>query len=111
MLRFPCPSCAAPLSAPEEAAGRATHCTTCRQPVTVPALPRPVSASLGAWVVLIIAAALTLVVGLTSLTRYADSNGTPNLYGLVAQCRDLVLSCLVVLSGYVICRAIDRLCR
>lgn len=36
MLRFACPSCQAPLCAPEERGGAETTCPQCRQPVMVP---------------------------------------------------------------------------
>src|SRR5690349_8890718 len=36
MIRFACPSCRAPLAAPEECVGRTTKCRTCGQPLTVP---------------------------------------------------------------------------
>jgi hypothetical protein len=37
-MRFPCPHCRAPLSAPREAVGRSSRCRFCGRPVTVPAV-------------------------------------------------------------------------
>ena len=44
MLRFACPSCGNPVSAPVECAGRWTRCPKCGQPIHVP-LPKPPSSS------------------------------------------------------------------
>jgi len=45
MIRFGCPSCQAPLAAPEERVGAQTTCPRCRQPVRVPAEAQPAPAS------------------------------------------------------------------
>jgi hypothetical protein len=36
MIRFACPSCGQPASAPEDCAGRSTRCRNCSCPITVP---------------------------------------------------------------------------
>ena len=70
MLRFPCPSCNAPLWAPEALAGRPSHCYHCRQPLTVPAPPRPMLRRLLAfWFLGIVLAALVLVLVLVLQKR------------------------------------------
>jgi hypothetical protein len=44
-FEFPCPHCAQPLMAPEEAAGSASSCPHCQQPILVPAPPALVPAA------------------------------------------------------------------
>jgi len=112
MIQFPCPSCAALQSAPEEAAGRATHCHACRRPLTVPGSRRrlAVAADL-CWVILAVGTAGVFLLGLLVLGRPSPGSGPLSLEAPVAQIRDLVHCCLLVLSGYVVCRALDRLYR
>jgi hypothetical protein len=131
-LRFTCPHCSAALSAPLEAAGRASRCRGCRQPVTVPALapmpppaagapqyhyheqdapprrgPSPLAAL--AWLVVLLAS-LVVCGGIGYAAWQAAHVPLPE--GYAAELRALgvfLIASFVLVPAYIGARALDRL--